>query len=82
MGRLALTDIRFKNGNVLPKGTPFGIPLWPLAHDPEHWPEPSTFDPWRHVKMGEAEGNRVDNLMTAARYVNTLVAEFVKFFES
>lgn len=32
--------------------------------------------------MGEAEGNRVDNLMTAARYVNALVAKLGEILEA
>lgn len=67
MGRMAQKEVRLKSGAVLPPGTPLGVPLWPLAHDPELWEEPDVFDPWRHEKLGKKEGNHIDNLMTAAR---------------
>ncbi|KAJ9485509.1 hypothetical protein VN97_g7848 [Penicillium thymicola] len=67
MGRMAQKEVRLKSGAILPPGTPLGVPLWPLTHDPEFWEEPDMFDPWRHEKLGKQRGNHIDNLMTAVR---------------
>ncbi|KAJ5943940.1 hypothetical protein N7516_004108 [Penicillium verrucosum] len=66
-GRMAQKEVRLKSGAILAPGTPLGVPLWPLTHDPEFWEEPDMFDPWRHEKLGQQQGNHIDNLMTAVR---------------
>lgn len=67
VGRMAQKEVRLKSGAILAPGTPLGVLLWPLTHDPEFWEEPDMFDPWRHEKLGQQQGNHIDNLMTAVR---------------
>ena len=34
---------------VIPKGTPFVIPVYAIHHDPEYYPDPYKFDPERFM---------------------------------
>ncbi|XP_052791149.1 cytochrome P450 3A41-like [Mya arenaria] len=46
LSRLAQEDLVYKD-MVIPKGTSVVIPAWSVHHDPNHYPDPETFDPDR-----------------------------------
>ncbi|XP_063127977.1 cytochrome P450 3A1-like [Rattus norvegicus] len=47
--RMCKKDIEL-DGVFIPKGSMVMIPLYPLQHDPQHWPEPEEFRPERFSK--------------------------------
>ena len=46
--RVASCD--YKLGNyVIPKGSIINVPVYPIHHDPNHWPDPEKFIPERYT---------------------------------
>ncbi|KAL7928322.1 cytochrome P450 [Trichoderma chlorosporum] len=49
--RSAVKAYVFKDGLRLPKNTQFSFPNYEVNHDPDVYPSPEQFDPWRFLKM-------------------------------
>ncbi|KAK5996288.1 Cytochrome P450 monooxygenase cheE [Cladobotryum mycophilum] len=52
--RSAVRPYDFQDGLHLPKNTQFAFPNFELNHDPDVYPNPYDFDPWRFLKMRKA----------------------------
>ena len=50
--RRALRDFEYA-GYRIPAGTAVGVNVHYVHHDPQHWPEPETFDPMRFTREAE-----------------------------
>ncbi|KAH7038346.1 cytochrome P450 [Microdochium trichocladiopsis] len=51
--RRALQSFTLSDGHFIPKGTNLEIPNHAIARDPEIFPDPDAFKPWRFYEMGE-----------------------------
>ena len=51
MARKAMKDFTFSDGTFIPKGGIVSVVERPLHHDPEHYEDPETFNPWRFVEL-------------------------------
>ncbi|KAJ7433101.1 cytochrome P450 [Mycena latifolia] len=54
-----LTETDEYMGYRIPKGTTCLANMWAMLHDPQHYPDPSKFDPDRYI---DAEANRSKNI--------------------
>jgi hypothetical protein len=41
------------NGQVIPAGVVIEVPSYAISHDPEVFPNPDEFDPWRFARLRE-----------------------------
>ncbi|RYP61968.1 hypothetical protein DL770_009669 [Monosporascus sp. CRB-9-2] len=51
MQRIILKPFRFSDGTEIPAGTSVAIPSLPTLYDPQLYPDPSTFDPYRFTRL-------------------------------
>ncbi|KAI0640085.1 cytochrome P450 [Trametes polyzona] len=54
--RKALKDITLQDGTKVPRGTFLAAAAYGIHHDPEVYPDPETFNPFRFAKMRNEEG--------------------------
>lgn len=71
MQRLVLKPFRFADGTEIPAGTAVAVPSLPTLHDPELYPDPTRFDPYRFLRL--RSGQTVDPM----RYANREMYQFV-----
>lgn len=48
----------FKDGLHIPAGTTVSIPSYDIANDPDYFPNPETFSPYRYLNMSEISPHR------------------------
>jgi cytochrome P450 len=51
-----MKDYTFANGMTIPRGTTIATPAYPIQHDPEIYPNPHEFDPFRFARLREEIG--------------------------
>ena len=68
MLRKATSDVTLADGTVIPKGTLVSAAPYAVHHDDTVYPNANTFDPFRFVRMREAEG---DGEGSKYQYANT-----------
>lgn len=54
--RVLLSDFRLSDGTLIPKGSYVCCPLEAVTHDPAHYPDPDTFDGYRHYRLRQKGG--------------------------
>ena len=57
MQRCVLKPLRLSDGTKIPAGTSLAVPALPTLQDPELYPEPSNYDPYRFTRLraGQSE---------------------------
>ncbi|KAH7028636.1 putative cytochrome P450 [Macrophomina phaseolina] len=53
--RIVTKDWPLSNGFIIPANTQIGLPTNAIGMDPELYPDPETFDPWRFSKLRESD---------------------------
>lgn len=82
MARIALVDHTLSDGTFIPKGTMIQASNVGVHYDPEIYPDPHTFDPWRFVN---AQGSETDGALedgeptTSRQQFVTTSPEYVPF---
>ncbi|KZT50822.1 cytochrome P450 [Calocera cornea HHB12733] len=66
MGRKAMGDVTLSDGTVVPKGATVMLNMWGIHHDPELFPRPDEFDPWRYSRRVEQGKSEVSNALSTA----------------
>ncbi|KAI0741311.1 cytochrome P450 [Daedaleopsis nitida] len=56
MTRMAMKDVTFSDGTVIPKDTVVVAGMYPMHQDEEFYPNAATFDPFRFSRMRELDG--------------------------
>ncbi len=67
------------NGQVIPAGVVIEVPSGAICHDPDVFPDPNTFDPWRFSRLreqaraaGEVEAAAVNQFVSVNANVMTV----------
>ncbi|KAK4934460.1 hypothetical protein LTR10_024282 [Elasticomyces elasticus] len=60
IGRMTTADLKLSDGEVVPRNTHFLFSSAAANKDPSVYASPDVFDPWRFVKLREAETNKAD----------------------
>ncbi|GLA74925.1 hypothetical protein AtubIFM55763_006177 [Aspergillus tubingensis] len=55
--RVALSPYTFADGTHVPTGNLVAVPQEAIMQDPEHYPDPKKFDPYRFLAVDEADGS-------------------------
>lgn len=50
----------FKDGLHIPAGITVGMPAYDIANDPDYFPNPETFSPYRYLHMSGTSRHRYD----------------------
>ncbi|OAL27837.1 TBC domain-containing protein C4G8.04 [Fonsecaea nubica] len=58
IGRVATLDLKLSGGQVVPSGVHFLFSSAAANRDPAYYSDPNQFDPWRFVKLRQAEKDR------------------------
>ncbi|KZO94399.1 cytochrome P450 [Calocera viscosa TUFC12733] len=66
MGRKAVKNVTFSDGTQIPAGAHVAINLWSIHHDPEIYPNPDEFDPFRFSRKVEQGEGAVKHAFTTA----------------
>ncbi|KZT50825.1 cytochrome P450 [Calocera cornea HHB12733] len=66
MGRKAMRDVTLSDGTFVPKGAKVMLNLYGVHHDPELFPRPDEFDPWRYSRRVEAGESEAGNALATA----------------
>lgn len=56
--RVTTKPYTFKDGLHIPAGTTVSIPSYDIANDPDNFPNPETFSPYRYLNMSENSPHR------------------------
>lgn len=56
--RVTATPYTFKDGLHIPAGIMVSIPVYEIANDPDYFPNPETFSPYRYLNMSESSSHR------------------------
>lgn len=56
--RVTTKPYTFKDGLHIPAGTTVSIPSYDIANDPDYFPNPETFSPYRYLNMSENSPHR------------------------
>lgn len=56
--RVTATPYTFKDGLHIPAGIMVNIPAYDIANDPDYFPNPETFSPYRYLNMSETSPHR------------------------
>jgi len=66
MQRKATKDVILSNGTHLPRGASIAVNSWSIHHDPEIYPKPFDFDPFRFSRRVEGGDSVIRNAFTTA----------------
>lgn len=60
IGRMTTQDLQLSDGEVVPQGVHFLFSSAAANRDPTYYSDPNHFDPWRFVKLREAEADKLN----------------------
>ncbi|KZT50820.1 cytochrome P450 [Calocera cornea HHB12733] len=66
MGRKAVKSVTLSDGTHIPAGAHVAMNLWSIHHDPEIYPDPEEFDPFRFSRKVEDGESAVKHAFTTA----------------
>lgn len=71
--RILLSDFRLSDGTLIPKGSYVCCPVEAVTHDPANYPDPDTFDGYRHFQLrqkGGFAGEKHQWISTTSAFLN------------